>query len=51
MPEPTQESIDTQLVTCPDCGSEQADMGRHVCCESCGYGPMPYHDDNGTLRQ
>ncbi len=30
-----------QFVECPECGAEQADMGRNVCCEECGYGPMP----------
>lgn len=29
------------FVVCPDCGNEQADMGRGVQCEECGYGPMP----------
>lgn len=30
-----------KFVECPDCGNEQADMGRGVCCEWCGFGPMP----------
>ncbi len=30
-----------QFVECPECGTEQADMGRGVECEECGYGPMP----------
>ena len=30
-----------QFVVCPECGFEQADMGRGVRCEECGYGPMP----------
>ena len=29
------------FVECPECGNEQADMGRGVQCEECGYGPMP----------
>ncbi len=29
------------FVVCPECGNEQADMGRGVSCEECGYGPMP----------
>lgn len=29
------------FVTCPECGSEQADMGNSVRCEECDYGPMP----------
>lgn len=36
-------------VDCPECGTEQADMGRNVCCEECGWGPMPYHNDVGEL--
>ncbi len=27
--------------TCPDCGVQQGDLGRGVCCDNCGYGPMP----------
>lgn len=30
-----------RFVQCPECGSEQADMGRNVACEECGHGPMP----------
>ena len=30
-----------KFVTCPECGNEQADMGRNVACEECGAGPMP----------
>lgn len=30
-----------EWVRCPECGDEQADMGRGVKCENCGYGPMP----------
>lgn len=30
-----------QFVRCPECGNEQADMGRGVQCEECGFGPMP----------
>lgn len=29
------------FVRCPECGYEQADMGRGVTCDDCGYGPMP----------
>lgn len=29
------------LVVCPECGHQQADVGKYVCCEECGYGPMP----------
>jgi len=29
------------FVECPECGSEQADMGKNVSCEQCGYYPMP----------
>lgn len=39
------ENDDLVFVTCPECGEEQADMGRHVKCESCGYGPMPTESD------
>lgn len=38
----------TQWVTCPNCGEEQADMGRNVACESCG-DLMPYHDEEGQV--
>ena len=34
-----------QFVECPECGAEQADMGRGVDCEECGYGPMPVTPD------
>lgn len=30
-----------ETVVCPECEAEQADMGRNVKCEECGYGPMP----------
>lgn len=30
-----------EFVTCPECGSEQGDMGRNVTCDNCGFGPMP----------
>lgn len=30
-----------EFVECDNCGEEQADMGRNVACENCGYGPMP----------
>lgn len=33
------------FVICPECGHEQADMGRNVACEECGGGPMPTADD------
>jgi hypothetical protein len=29
------------LVSCPECGNEQAEMGCGVACEECGFGPMP----------
>lgn len=29
-------SDEVQFVTCPECGNEQADMGRNVRCEECG---------------
>ena len=32
---------EVRFVECPECGNEQADMGRGVNCEECGYGPMP----------
>jgi hypothetical protein len=34
----------TQFVACPECGEEQADRGRFVACDVCGYAPMPTHD-------
>lgn len=40
-----------RFVTCPFCGSEQADMGVNVACEECGEGPMPYYDDKGELHE
>lgn len=43
--------MEPQFVTCPECGNEQADMGRNVECEECGFGPMPYYDDNGILHE
>jgi DNA-directed RNA polymerase subunit RPC12/RpoP len=33
---------DVRFVKCPECGNEQADMGRGVACEECGHAPMPY---------
>lgn len=30
-----------EIVTCPECGHQQPDMGRNVACENCGCGPMP----------
>lgn len=36
---------DIQFVTCPECGNEQADMGKNVACEECGYFPMPTEGD------
>ena len=41
-------SEEPKFVTCPECGNEQADMGRNVKCEECGYGPIPsesYEED------
>lgn len=29
------------VVECPECGNEQADMGRNVSCEECEFAPMP----------
>lgn len=34
-----------EWVRCPECGEEQADFGRNVSCEYCGYGPMPTASD------
>ena len=34
------------VVTCPECGYEQADMGNNVVCEQCGEGPMPTAEPN-----
>lgn len=34
-------SDEVEIVICPECGNEQADMGHGVSCEECGYGPMP----------
>lgn len=28
--------------TCPECGTDQEDMGCNVECDECGYGPMPF---------
>lgn len=39
-----------EFVTCPDCDAEQADMGQGTNCETCGYGPMPYYDEEGNLH-
>lgn len=39
-----------KFVTCPECGTEQGDMGVNIKCEECGYGPMPYYDENGDLH-
>jgi ribosomal protein L37E len=32
---------EVEFVKCLECGAEQADMGKGVSCEECGYGPMP----------
>ena len=40
-----------RFVFCPECGHEQADMGRHVECEECGYHPMPWYDEHGDLNE
>lgn len=42
---------EAKFVTCPECGTEQADMGRGMGCEECGYGPMPYYDEKGNLHE
>lgn len=42
-------SDDIQFVKCPECGQEAPDFGASVVCEHCGFGPMPYYDDNGNL--
>jgi ribosomal protein L37E len=39
-----------EIVTCPECGNDQGDMGKNVCCEECGFGPMPYYDAHGVLQ-
>ena len=33
------------FVRCPECNYEQADMGRGLQCEECGFGPMPTEGD------
>ena len=43
------EEEEIKFVTCPICMNEQADMGRGVRCEECGYGSMPYYDNDGEL--
>ncbi len=40
-----------KFVECPECGAEQADMGRNVCCEECDYGPMPVADEDLQLQE
>ena len=35
-----------QWVTCPECGEQQANMGKGIRCESCGFGPMPTDTDH-----
>lgn len=35
------ENQEPEFVECPECGAQQADMGRGVACEECGYAPMP----------
>ncbi len=32
--------------TCPECGHNQADKGRHCMCEECGFHPMPTAVEN-----
>jgi hypothetical protein len=39
-----------EFIRCPYCNNEQADMGRNVNCETCGEGPMPWHDDDGKVH-
>lgn len=36
---------DPVFVICPECGNEQGDMGKGVCCEECGHAPMPTGGD------
>lgn len=36
------------FVQCPECGYEQEDMGRNVCCEECGFGPMDSPTSDGA---
>ncbi len=33
------------FVICPECGNEQGDAGKGVCCEECGHAPMPTKSD------
>jgi hypothetical protein len=35
-------------IECPNCGSQQPDMGKNIKCENCDEGPMPYYE-NGVL--
>ena len=42
---------DERLVTCPECGHKQADGGKNMACEECGYAPMPYYDADGNLHE
>jgi ribosomal protein L37E len=42
---------EVKFITCPECGSEQPDMGKNMRCEECGYGPMPYHDEEDELHE
>ena len=45
-PEGVQDTHDEiRFVKCPECGYEQADMGRGVQCDECGHGPMPTESD------
>lgn len=45
--QPEKNNEPVKFVFCPECGNEQADMGRNVSCEACGYGPMPNEVDDG----
>lgn len=48
-PKPVPDPI--AYVTCPECDNDQGDAGRNVRCEVCGFGPMPWYDDKGTLHE
>lgn len=34
------------FMECPSCGTQQGDMGHHVKCDECGFGPMPTGEEN-----
>lgn len=39
------------FVECPECGAQQGDMGHHVKCDDCGYGPMPTGEENCVVKE